>query len=53
LPIVQESDHRWSGACAFVVGNYDRFVADHDGDARVGGAEVNAYDLSHIIIVIR
>jgi hypothetical protein len=36
------------GACAFGVFDNLRLAAFHDGDAGVGGAEVNTNDLAHV-----
>ena len=50
LAIVQKADYRRGSACAFIVRDHGRFVADHDGDARVGCTEVNADYLSHVLL---
>jgi hypothetical protein len=45
--IVEECDNRRRGAAAFGVRDYNRLVAFHYGDARVGGAQVNTDDFAH------
>ena len=40
-------------ACAFRIFNYLRCAAFHDGDATIGGAEVDADGLSHISILYK
>nr|GFC09958.1 hypothetical protein [Tanacetum cinerariifolium] len=47
LATVEKSDNRRSRATAFGVGNYNRFVAFHYGNARVGGAQVYTDDFAH------
>ena len=45
--VVGEGDDRRRGAHAFGVLDNFRRLAFHDGDARIGGAEVDADDLAH------
>ena len=47
LAVVGEGDDRRRGARAFGVLDDFRSFAFHDGDARIGGAEVDADDLAH------
>ena len=47
LAVVAEGDDRRRGAHAFGVLDDFRSLAFHDGDARIGGAEVDADDLAH------
>ena len=47
LAVVGEGDDRRRGAHAFGVLDDFRGLAFHDGDARIGGAEVDADDLAH------
>ena len=47
LAVVGEGDDRRRGAHAFGVLDDFRRLAFHDGDARIGGAEVDADDLAH------
>ena len=42
-----EGDDRRRQPAAFRVGDDDRFAAFHDGDNRVGGAQVDADDFAH------
>jgi len=48
LALVGERDHRGGGAVALRVDENLRLTAFHDGDARVGGAEVDADDLAGV-----
>ena len=48
LAVVGEGDDRRRGAHAFGVLDDFRRLAFHDGDARIGGAEVDADDLAHV-----
>ncbi len=41
-------DNRRGGARAFLVGDHHWFAALHDGYDRVGGAQVNSYNLAHL-----
>ena len=47
LAVVREGDDRGRGAHALGVLDDFRRLAFHDGDARIGGAEVDADDLAH------
>ena len=49
LAVLGERHDRGGGPAAFGVGDDDRVATLHDGDDRVGGAEVDADDLgSHV-----
>src|SRR4029077_20165359 len=47
LGVLAEGNHRGGGAIALTVLDHARLAAFHDGDARVGRAEVDANYLSH------
>ncbi len=47
LAIFLISDDGRCGACAFGVFNHARFAAFHDGDAGIGGAQVNTDNFAH------
>ena len=47
-PSCYEGDHGWGGSLAFAVVDDHGLVALHDGDTRVGCAEVDADDFAHM-----
>ena len=49
LAALGERHHGRRGAAAFLVGDDRRLAAFHDGDARVGGAQIDADNLSHLL----
>ena len=46
-----EADHGGGGPATFLVRDDDGLAAFHDGHHGVGGAEVNADDLAHVVVV--
>ena len=48
LSICYEGHHGWGGPLAFAVVDDHRLVAFHDGDTRVGCAEVDTDDFAHM-----
>jgi hypothetical protein len=49
LPVLQVCDDRWRDAGALLVRDDDGVLALHHRDHRVGGAQVDADDLSHVL----
>jgi hypothetical protein len=44
---LRESDYRWGSAPSFFIGNDLGLASLHDGNAGVGGPEVNSDNLGH------